>query len=146
MTAETSSEIRIEIGVELLGQLSIHAGDELQLEVSDGEARLHPVLGCDSGSIAANGAAGVGAAREVVNVSTDGSIVLSSDIVKLLCIEPSEHVFSVVEDDYLAIYSLTHLSRYVQDFAGRHPLPDGLLASEELIEDREAEARLESRG
>ena len=145
MKVKLGRDGRLAIPAEYRTELGIGPGDTLALCIVEGEARLKP-FGETDNHMRFKSAAKIRTSPVRVVIAEDGSVALPSEVRKILGMNAGDTVITIVEDGDLLAYTFEHLARYIQKQAKKHPLSDGRLLSEELIQERQAEARAESHG
>ena len=125
--------------------MNIRRGDTLNLALEDGEVRID-LSDRASDGLEPNPTEHTQDYSRKVRVGRGGKIKLHKADQELLGVKPGETVFAKIEDETLRIYTFAWATNRIQEYAKIHPPDSGTLLSEELIQERRAEAKRERYG
>lgn len=126
-------------------KMNINHGDLLNLVLENGEARiaLSDQVSCGHEPSPTDHTQSY---PYKVRVGHDGKVELPREAQELLGVKPGDAIFAKIEDETLRLYTFAWATNRVQEYAKNHPPDNGTLLSEELIQERRAEAQIERYG
>lgn len=145
MKVKLDKDGTFEVPTRLCKQLGVVSGGVLPVEIVNGEARLQAAR--QEGSWpSVNGESPSSSSQLLIEVSASGTATLPGEVMKQLGMKPGDTILMVLEEGDVLVYTFAQLRKHVREMAKKYPVPDGTLASEELIQERRAEANAENDG
>ena len=126
-------------------KMNISRGDHLNMALENGEVRIGPP-NPGSGYQESNQTGKTRNHPREIRVGRDGRIKLPKAALELLRATPGDTIFAKIEDETLRIYTFLWATNRIRKYAENHPPDSGTLLSEELIQERRAEAQRERYG
>ncbi len=126
-------------------KMNIGYGDVLNLALENGEVRID-LSDRASGGYESNPTENTQSYPRRVRVGRDGRVKLPAAAQELLGVKPGDAVLAKIEDETLRIYTFAWATNRIREYAKNHPPDSGTLLSEELIQERRAEAQRELYG
>ena len=126
-------------------KMNVRRGDVLNLALENGELRID-LPGRASGGQELNPTERKQSYTRKVMIGCGGKIELHKVDRELLGVKPGDAILAKIEDETLRIYTFAWATNRIREYAKNHPPDSGTLLSEELIQERRAEAQRERYG